>query len=153
MKFAMNGALTIGTLDGANVEIREEVGGDNIYIFGLTAEKIEEMHELRTYNPREYYERNPAIRRVLDALQSNLFCPEAPGLFTWIFDSLVGHDEYFHLADMPSYIDTQELVSREFLQPQMWARKAILNVARIGKFSSDRTILEYAQDIWNIESV
>lgn len=153
MKFAMNGALTIGTLDGANVEIREEVGADNIYIFGLTAEKIEEMRELRTYNPRESYERNPAIRRVLDALQSNLFCLEAPGLFTWIFDSLVGHDEYFHLADMPSYIDTQELVSREFLQPQMWARKTILNVARIGKFSSDRTILEYAQDIWDIESV
>src|SRR5437868_7784513 len=153
MKFALNGALTIGTLDGANVEIREEVGADNIYIFGLTAEEIEVMRELRTYNPREYYERNPALRRVLDALQSNLFCPEAPGLFTWIFDSLVGHDEYFHLADMPSYIDTQELVSREFLQPQMWARKAILNVARIGKFSSDRTILEYAQDIWNIESV
>jgi starch phosphorylase len=153
MKFAMNGALTIGTLDGANVEIREEVGDENIYIFGLTAEEIESMREMRTYNPRESYERNPAIRRVLDALQSNLFCPEAPGLFTWIFDSLVGHDEYFHLADLPSYIDTQELVSREFLQPEMWARKAILNVARIGKFSSDRTILEYAQDIWDIESV
>jgi starch phosphorylase len=81
MKFAMNGALTIGTLDGANVEIREEVGGDNIYIFGLTAEEIEVMREMRTYNPREYYERNPALRRVLDALQSNLFCPEATNTF------------------------------------------------------------------------
>ncbi|HKQ04488.1 MAG TPA: glycogen/starch/alpha-glucan phosphorylase [Blastocatellia bacterium] len=153
MKFAMNGALTVGTFDGANIEIREEVGPENIYIFGLRAEEIETMREQRSYNPREYYETNPAIRRVLDALQSNLFCPEATGLFTWIFDSLVGHDEYFHLADLPSYIETQELVSREFLQPDAWARKAIINVARIGKFSSDRTIREYAQDIWEIESV
>jgi glycogen phosphorylase len=153
MKFAMNGALTIGTLDGANIEIKEEVGDDNIYIFGLKAEEIETMREQRTYNPREYYEGNPAIRRVLDALQSNLFCPDEPGLFTWIFDSLVSQDEYLHLADLPSYIATQERVSDEFLQPGVWARKAILNVARIGKFSSDRTVLEYAQDIWQIESV
>ena len=153
MKFAMNGALTIGTLDGANIEIKEEVGDDNIYIFGLKAEEIETMHELRSYNPREYYEGKPAIRRVLDALQSNLFCPDEPGLFTWIFDNLVSHDQYFHLADLASYIATQERVSSEFLQPELWARKAILNVARIGKFSSDRTILEYAQDIWEIERV
>jgi glycogen phosphorylase len=153
MKFAMNGALTIGTLDGANIEIKEEVGDDNIYIFGLKAEEIEIMREQRTYNPREYYEGNPAIRRVLDALQSNLFCPDEPGLFTWIFDSLVSQDEYLHLADLPSYIATQERISSEFLQPDLWVRKAILNVARVGKFSSDRTILEYAQDIWEIESV
>jgi glycogen phosphorylase len=153
MKFAMNGALTIGTLDGANIEIKEEVGDDNIYIFGLKAEEIETMREQRSYNPREYYERNPAIRRVLDGLQSNLFCMEEPGLFTGIFDSLVGQDEYFHLADLPSYIATQELVSQEFLQTELWTRKAIINVARVGKFSSDRTVLEYAQDIWDIESV
>ncbi|HJQ23698.1 MAG TPA: glycogen/starch/alpha-glucan phosphorylase [Blastocatellia bacterium] len=153
MKFAMNGALTIGTFDGANIEICEEVGEENIYIFGLRAEALEQMRETRSYNPREYYETNPAIRRVLDALQSDLFCKDEPGLFTWIFDSLVGQDEYFHLADLPSYIETQELVSREFLQPDAWARKAITNVARIGKFSSDRTVMEYARDIWNIESV
>ncbi|HEY9232972.1 MAG TPA: glycogen/starch/alpha-glucan phosphorylase, partial [Blastocatellia bacterium] len=80
-------------------------------------------------------------------------CKDEPGLFTWIFDSLVGPDEYFHLADLPSYIETQELVSREFLQPDAWARKAIINVARIGKSSSDRTVMEYAQDIWDIDSV
>ncbi|HKP14142.1 MAG TPA: glycogen/starch/alpha-glucan phosphorylase [Blastocatellia bacterium] len=153
MKFAMNGALTIGTLDGANIEIKEEVGEENIYIFGLRAEEIETMREQRSYSPREYYEGNPAVRRVLDALQSNRFCADEPGLFTWIFDSLVGHDEYFHLADLPSYLATQELVSREFQQPTLWAHKAIINVARVGQFSSDRTVLEYAQDIWEIESV
>jgi glycogen phosphorylase len=153
MKFAMNGALTIGTLDGANIEIREEVGEENIYIFGLRAEEIEVMREQRSYNPRESYENNLPTRRVLDALQSNLFCADEPGLFTWIFDSLVGQDEYFHLADLPGYVATQELVSREFLEPDLWVRKAIINVARIGKFSSDRTIREYAEDIWNIESV
>jgi starch phosphorylase len=153
MKFAMNGALTIGTLDGANIEIKEEVGDDNIFIFGLRAEEIETMREMRSYNPREYYDGNAAVRRVLDALQSNRFCVDEPGLFTWIFDSLVGQDEYFHLADLPSYINMQEMVTREFQQPSLWARKAIINVARIGYFSSDRTILEYADDIWDIESV
>ncbi|MFL6215420.1 MAG: glycogen/starch/alpha-glucan phosphorylase [Blastocatellia bacterium] len=153
MKFAMNGALTIGTLDGANIEIKEEVGDDNIFIFGLRAEEIEMMREMRSYNPREYYDGNAAVRRVLDALQSNRFCTDEPGLFTWIFDSLVGQDEYFHLADLPSYINMQEMVTREFQQPSLWARKAIINVARIGQFSSDRTVLEYARDIWEIESV
>jgi starch phosphorylase len=153
MKFAMNGALTIGTLDGANIEIKEEVGDDNIFIFGLRAEEIEMMREMRSYNPREYYDGHASVRRVLDALQSNRFCADEPGLFTWIFDSLVSHDEYFNLADLPSYINMQEMVSREFQQPALWARKAIINVARIGYFSSDRTVIEYARDIWDIESV
>ena len=153
MKFALNGALTIGTLDGANIEIKEEVGDDNIFIFGLRAEEIEMMREMRSYNPREYYDGNASVRRVLDALQSNRFCTDEPGLFTWIFDSLVGQDEYFHLADLPSYINMQEMVTREFQQPGLWARKAIINVARIGQFSSDRTVLEYARDIWEIETI
>ena len=153
MKFAMNGALTIGTLDGANIEIREEVGEENIFIFGLKAEEIQTVRETRSYNPREYYESNPAIRRILDALQSNLFCVDEPGLFTWIFDSLVGQDEYFHLADLLPYIETHDRISREFLDPPLWSHKAILNVARIGKFSSDRTVFEYANEIWNIEGV
>lgn len=153
MKFAMNGALTIGTLDGANIEIREEVGPENIFIFGLRAEEIQAMREGRTYNPREYYENNPDIRRVLDSFQSNMFCPDEPGLFTWIFDTLVANDEYFHLADLASYTDMKATVARQFRNQGLWTRKAIINVARIGKFSSDRTIREYADEIWNLKSV
>ncbi len=153
MKFAMNGALTIGTLDGANIEIREEVGPENIFIFGLRAEEIQALRDSRPYNPREYYDNNPNIRRVLDSFQSNMFCPDEPGLFTWIFDSLVGNDEYFHLVDLASYTDTKVVVARQFRNQGLWTRKAILNVARIGKFSSDRAIKEYADEIWNLKSV
>jgi glycogen phosphorylase len=153
MKFAMNGALTIGTLDGANIEIKEKVGSENIFIFGLTAEEIQSHRDNRTYNPREYYENNPNIRRVLDSVQSNMFCADEPGLFTWIFDSLVSVDEYFHLADLQSYIDMQAVVTRQFRNQGLWTRKAILNVARIGYFSSDRAIQEYASEIWNLRSV
>lgn len=154
MKFAMNGALTIGTLDGANVEIREEVGEENIYIFGHTAEQIREMRRQGSYDPRALYESHPDIRRVMDTFLSDLFCPHEPGLFRWIFDSLVHQgDYYFHLADLPSYIQAQKLVSHEYQQPDIWTRKAILNVARMGKFSSDRTVSEYAHDVWRIRPV
>lgn len=153
MKFAMNGALTIGTLDGANIEIREEVGPENIFIFGLKAEEIQALRDSRSYNPREYYEGNPNIRRVLDSFQSNMFCADEPGLFTWIFDSLVANDEYFHLADLAPYAETKATIARQFRNQGLWTRKAILNVARIGKFSSDRTIREYAEEIWNLKSV
>ncbi len=154
MKFAMNGALTIGTLDGANIEIMEEVGEENIFIFGHTAEQIREMRHQGTYDPHALYRENEWIRRVMDTFTTDLFCPHEPGLFRWIMDSLVYHgDYYFHLADFPSYIETQERVAQEYLQPDLWTRKAILNVARIGKFSSDRTVMEYAQDIWDIKPV
>jgi glycogen phosphorylase len=155
MKFAMNGALTIGTLDGANIEIMEEVGKENIFIFGLKAEEIQAMHNRGSYyNPWDYYHRNPSVRRLMDSFNSNLFCPQEPGLFSWIYQAILDHgDEYFHLADLPSYIEAQEKAGAEFKNPAVWARKAILNVARIGKFSSDRTIREYAREIWNIESV
>lgn len=150
MKFAMNGALTMGTLDGANIEIKEEVGDDNIFIFGLTADQIAEMRYRNTYHPSDYYS-DPATRRVLDALNSDRFCPGEPGLFRWIYESLLhGGDEYFHLADLPSYIKAQREAGQEYQNPAVWARKAILNVARTGKFSSDRTITEYARDIWGI---
>ncbi|HYP29829.1 MAG TPA: glycogen/starch/alpha-glucan phosphorylase [Blastocatellia bacterium] len=154
MKFAMNGALTIGTLDGANIEIKEEVGEENIFIFGLKAEEIREMRAAHAYSPRAYYQSDPDLKRVMDALNSDLFCRDEPDLFDWIYHSILDNgDYYFHLADLPSYIEAQERVGREFNQADVWARKAILNVARVGKFSSDRTILEYAKDVWGIKSV
>jgi glycogen phosphorylase len=153
MKFAMNGALTVGTLDGANIEIMQEVGRENIFIFGLTPEEVRRMRDDFSYHPRDYYHRCPAIKRVMDALNSNLFCPFEPGLFTWIYQAIMDYgDEFFHLADMPSYLEVQEQVGREFNDTPTWATKAILNVARIGKFSSDRTVREYARDIWHIKS-
>lgn len=154
MKFALNGALTIGTLDGANIEIREEVGEENIFIFGLQAHEVQTMRLQRSYQPREYCVRYPALQRVMNALHADLFCREEPYLFQWIYSALVEQgDEYFHLADLPSYIAVQERVGAAFAKRSGWANKAILNVARIGKFSSDRTIREYARDIWRLEPV
>ena len=150
MKFAMNGALTIGTLDGANIEIREAVGSENIFIFGLTAEQIESMNTKNEYRPREYYESDPRLKRVLDELASDRFCPGEPGLFKWMRDALLNHDEYFLLADFASYVDTQSEISRQYQDREVWNRKAILNLARIGKFSSDRAVAEYAREIWHI---
>lgn len=152
MKFAMNGALTIGTLDGANIEIMEEVGKENIFIFGLKAQEIQELRSHGGYDPREYYRRYAEIGRIVDALSSNLFCPHEPGLFLWIAQALLDEgDRYFHLADLLPYINTQHAIGEAFKSPLGWAHKAILNVARIGKFSSDRTVSEYARDIWHIE--
>jgi starch phosphorylase len=150
MKFAMNGALTIGTLDGANIEIREEVGADNIFIFGLTAPMIEQIRAAHSYDPCEHYAKHESLKRVLDALASDLFCPHEPGLFRWIADALMNRDEYLVAADFIPYVDTQNLISQQYLQQKLWRRKAILNVARIGRFSSDRTVTEYAQEIWHI---
>jgi starch phosphorylase len=151
MKLSMNGALTIGTWDGANIEIAEEVGLDNIFIFGLRAEAILQMQQDGSYNPRERYDNDPVVKEVLDALASDLFCPNEHGLFRWIFDELVHRgDKYYHIADFPSYVQTQERIAEEFRQDDVWYRKSILNVARIGKFSSDRTIMEYSRDIWHI---
>lgn len=152
MKFAMNGALTIGTLDGANVEIRDEVGEENIYIFGLTAQQVEEKRA--TYSPWQPYQNSTDVQRVVDALRDDRFCQESPGLFLPIYNALMLEgDYYFHLADFDAYIAAQEQVSSDFLDSSEWARTAILNVARTGKFSSDRTIKEYAQDIWGVRAI
>ena len=152
MKFALNGALTVGTLDGANIEIREEVGDENIFIFGMTAAEIEELRNNGGYNPRDYYNSREQIRRVMDSFRNDLFCPQEKGLFKWIFDVTVdGGDTYFHLADLESYIDTQRKVKDEFRNTEKWIEKSIVNVSRMGKFSSDRTIMEYARDIWNLD--
>jgi len=152
MKFAMNGALTLGTLDGANVEIREEVGAENIFIFGLTADAIAEMRANWSYDPRRYYESDLSLRRVLDALASDRFCPDEPGSCRWIPETLLSHDDYFVIADFASYVATQAGISREYLEPALWRRKTILNVARVGRFSSDRTVREYAREIWGLET-
>lgn len=152
MKFALNGALTIGTLDGANIEIMEEVGAENIFICGLKTEEIDQLIKTNSYHPYRVYEDNNYIRRVMDAFKSDALCQETPGLFNWIFEALVHNgDVYFHLADFESYAETQKKIELEFTQKAKWTEKAILNVARIGKFSSDRTISEYADEIWGIK--
>jgi len=151
MKFAMNGALTIGTLDGANIEILEEAGADNIYIFGLTADEIETLNQSGNYRPREIYERDPKLRRVLDELAANRFNPNEPGLFKWIYDALLSSDHYFHLADFSSYLAIRDRVWEDYSNRQLWLEKAVLNVARMGRFSSDRAIAEYATGIWGIK--
>jgi starch phosphorylase len=147
MKFAMNGALTIGTLDGANIEIREEVGEENFFLFGLTAAEVERSkHE--GYNPRALYESNACLREVLDSLSSGEFSHGDTGLFAPLVHSLLNSDDYMLLADYQSYIDCQDRASHAYTFPEDWARKSILNVARIGKFSSDRPIRDYCADIW-----
>jgi glycogen phosphorylase len=147
MKFAMNGALTIGTLDGANIEIREEVGPENFFLFGLTAQEVEEKKS-RGYNPREFYDSNSNLREVLDSLAAGEFSRGDRGLFEPIVRSLLTRDEYMLLADYQSFIDCQDSVSRAYRDSDHWTRMSILNVARIGKFSSDRSIRDYCADIW-----
>jgi starch phosphorylase len=150
MKFSMNGALTIGTLDGANVEIREEVGTENFFLFGLTAE---EVHDLRTkgYSPRGYYESNPNLREAVDQISSGNFSRGDAGLFRPLVDNLLHHDPFLLLADYQSYIDCQDRVSSAYRDQDGWVRMSVLNVARMGKFSSDRSIREYCENIWNIK--
>lgn len=153
MKFALNGALTIGTLDGANVEIKEEVGDDNIFIFGLTADEVEST-KYSGYNAREYYHKNGELRRAVDAISNGYFCPSMPDLFKPITDALLNHgDPYMLLADYESYINMQEKVSTVFTDSEKWTSMSIYNVARMGKFSTDRTIREYAEEIWKIDPV
>jgi len=153
MKFALNGALTIGTLDGANVEIREEVGPENFFLFGLTVEQVAALKK-RGYDPWEYYRNDRRLKGVLDALASGVFSPNEPSLFRPVVDSLLnGGDPYLVLADFAAYCACQEEVERAYRDPERWTRMAILNVARAGKFSSDRTIREYAEQIWGISPV
>lgn len=150
MKFALNGALTIGTLDGANIEIREEVGDENFYLFGLTEEEIQKMR--KSYNPRSIYESNNYIKRILNAVNSNMFCEkDFVLLFKPIFEELVNRDYYFVLADLEAFNNKMHEVEADFLNPKKWAKMAILNVARIGKFTSDRAVEEYAENIWHIK--
>jgi starch phosphorylase len=154
MKLAMNGALTIGTLDGANLELRDAVGAKNMFTFGLTADQIQALRANGSYRPRDLYAGDPRLKRIVDAFGSGLLCPDEPGLFRWIVESLLDRgDAHFHLADLPAYLDAQQQVDDAFGQPAIWASRAIQNVARVGRFSSDRAVAEYARDIWGIAGV
>jgi len=152
MKFSLNGALTIGTLDGANIEIRDEVGPDNFFLFGLTAQQVFELQRAG-YRPRDYYEQNAELKAVLDLISSGFFEPEHPELFRPLIQSLLDQDTYMLLADFQSYVECQERVSKAFQDPEEWTRKAILNIAHMGKFSSDRSIREYAERLWQTRGV
>ncbi|MCB5184776.1 glycogen/starch/alpha-glucan phosphorylase [Methylobacillus gramineus] len=153
MKMALNGALTIGTLDGANVEIREEVGEDNIFIFGLTTEQVAEVKG-NNYNPWDYYHGNPELKQALDMITGGFFSVDEPDRYQAIGEALLTKgDHYLLLADYASYIETQDAVGKLYQDQEEWSRKAILNVARVGKFSSDRTIGEYADKIWHVKRV
>jgi starch phosphorylase len=150
MKFSLNGALTIGTLDGANVEIREEVGAENFFLFGLTAEEVQRLKS-QGYRPEDYYRNNDTLREVLDQIRSGFFSHGDRDLFKPLVDSLLYDDQYLLLADYRSYMDCQDEVGRAFLDPLRWTRMSILNTARMGKFSSDRSIREYNEKIWKVK--
>jgi starch phosphorylase len=152
MKFALNGALTIGTLDGANVEIREEVGADNFFLFGLTAEQVRQL-KAGGYRPHDYYEQNAALREVLDFIGSGGLSAGDARLFQPLVQNLLWSDPFLVLADYQAYVDCQEQVSALWREPQAWTRKAILNVARMGKFSSDRSIRDYCELVWKVKPI
>ncbi len=150
MKFMMNGALTVGTRDGANIEIAEEVGQENVFLFGLTAEEV--LGGRGWYNPRWHYENEPETRAALDLIFNNHFSPDEPGVFDLIRDTLLAKGDYYmHLADLTRYVETHQMVSALYHDRDAWTKKAVHNVARSGKFSSDRTIFEYARDVWGVE--
>jgi len=152
MKLMLNGALTIGTLDGANVEMAEEAGEENLFIFGMTAKEV--LERKATYSPWDIYHTDPEIRAAIEAIRDNVFCPQQPSSFQGIVQSLLDFgDNYMLLGDLKSYIAAQERVNRLYKTPRAWAQKALLNIARSGKFSSDRTIQQYADEIWHISPI
>lgn len=152
MKLSLNGALTIGTLDGANVEIREAVGADNIFTFGHTAEEIMQLGH-SGYDPHAWLQKSEALQEVLQMIAGNFFSAEEPGRFRPIVDTLLHGDQYFLLADFQAYADCQQKVAELYKDPHEWTRRAIINVANMGRFSSDRTITDYAEKIWNVHPV
>ncbi len=152
MKLSLNGALTIGTMDGANVEIHTAVGDENIFIFGHTVDELDDLRQ-KGYHPRDYYEANNELKRVINMISSGYFSPEEPARYQSIVDNLLNSDHYMLLADYGAYVAAHERVDTLYLEPDQWSHKAILNVAQLGHFSSDRTIREYANQIWNIHPV
>lgn len=152
MKFALNGAITIGTLDGANIEIRQLVGPQNFFLFGLTADECATLRK-NGYHPREVYQHNTELRRVIDRIAHNAFSPDEPGIFQPIIDSLLNRDQYMLLADYQSYLDAQDYAARTYLDVETWTRMSILNTARCGYFSSDRSVRQYCEEIWRVQPV
>ena len=153
MKFMLNGALTLGTMDGANVEIVVEVGKDNAFIFGLSAEQVMEYEKNKNYNPRDVYNNNQDVRQVLTQLVNGFYSPENPELFRALYDALLEKDTYFTLLDFDSYKEAHNRIDAAYRDEQHWARTAMLQTASAGKFSSDRTIEEYAKEMWHLEKV
>ncbi|MEO0853729.1 MAG: glycogen/starch/alpha-glucan phosphorylase, partial [Cyanobacteria bacterium J06648_11] len=152
MKFSMNGALTIGTLDGANVEIREEVGAENFFLFGLTADKVKDL-KASGYQPQDYLLASPLLKEAMELLQSGFFSHGDPELFRPIVDNLLYDDPYLVFADFQSYADCQQQVSEVYRDRDRWTRMSIINSARTGKFSSDRSIRDYCKNIWKVDPV
>ena len=159
MKFMLNGALTLGTMDGANVEIVEEVGEENAFIFGMSSDEVIEHEQKRDYNPMDIFNQDQDIRKVLMELNNGFYSPNDPELFRDLYNSLLNTqctqfaDTYFILADFRSYAEAQKRVMEAYKDEEGWAKSAILNVANSGKFSSDRTIQEYVDDIWHLDKV
>jgi starch phosphorylase len=152
MKFAMNGSLTIGTLDGANIEIRQEVGAENFFLFGLTAEEVYAL-KAKGYKPTTYYHSDSELKQVIDRIASGYFSHGDRELFKPLIYSLLNHDDYMLLADYQAYIQCQEQVSQTYQDQEKWTKMSILNSARMGVFSSDRTIKEYCEEIWDVQPV
>ncbi|XP_053315862.1 glycogen phosphorylase, brain form-like [Spea bombifrons] len=150
MKFMLNGALTIGTMDGANVEMAEEAGEENLFIFGMRVEDVEALDK-KGYNAKEYYDRIPELRQAMDQIRDGRFSPREPDLFKDVVNMLMNHDRFKVFADFEAYIKCQEKVDQLYMNPREWTKKVIKNIACSGKFSSDRTISEYATEIWGVE--
>jgi starch phosphorylase len=154
MKLALNGALTIGTMDGANVEIRERVGPENIFTFGLQAHEVEALRQ-RGYRPRDRYEQDPELRRALDMIGNGYFSPEEPERYRPVIDSLLGTggDRFMVLEDFRAYLDCYATVDHGYRDPPRWTRRAVLNTAMMGHFASDRTVRDYAEKVWGVSPV
>lgn len=159
MKFMLNGALTIGTMDGANVEMAEEVGKENMFIFGMSSDEVIAHEQKRDYDPMQIFNNDQDVRKVLMQLINGFYSPNDPELFRDLYNSLLNTqctqyaDTYFILADFRSYVEAQKKINAAYADEKEWARKAILNIAASGKFSSDRTIQEYVDDIWHLPKV
>jgi starch phosphorylase len=159
MKFMLNGAVTIGTMDGANVEMVEEMGEENAFIFGMSAEEVIEHENKRDYNPMDIFNSDQDIRKVLMQLVNGFYSPDDPEMFRDIYNSLLNTqctqfaDTYFNLKDFRSYADTQDRISKTYQDEAKWAKMALLNIANVGKFSSDRTIQEYVDEIWHLDHI
>jgi starch phosphorylase len=152
MKFALNGAVTVGTLDGANVEIREWVGPENFFLFGLTTDEVFARKALG-YDPRSSYDSNPELKRVLDSIAAGDFSDGDTDLFKPIIDSLLYHDEYLLLTDYQAYVEVQDQAAKAYQETDTWTKMSILNTARCGFFSSDRAMQQYCEEIWRVKPV